>query len=156
MLTKTTLERVKDFLVRLVKDSDFAAQVEASPVDRLQNFLEEAGYAFSQADFETATIQILELKERDEFCDLTEAELIGAVGGWTRRFRWPVLAPPAMDPIVQPLYGVVVDPPASHFPRPQPQPRPFPSLHPRPPYSGIIEPPTVQPLYGVVIDSDLY
>lgn len=154
MLTNTILDRVKDFLVRLVKDSDFAAQVEASPVDRLQNFLEEFGYAFSQTDFETAAIQILELKERDEFCELTEAELVGAVGGWTRRFRWPVLEPPVLDPIIQPLYGVVVEPPESHFPRPKPQPLPNP--RPRPPYSGILEPPTVQPLYGVVIDSDLY
>ncbi|PZV20509.1 MAG: Nif11-like leader peptide family natural product precursor [Leptolyngbya sp.] len=147
-------EKVKDFLVRLVKDSSFASQVQVSSTDQLQELLQKFGYTFSQADFETATIQILELKERDEFHELTEAELVGAVGGWTRRFqRWT-----PKEPIVQPLYGVVIDPPENHFPKPRPRLRPNPLPGPTPPplYGVIIDPPiVVQPLYGVIIDPEI-
>lgn len=56
---------------------------------------------------------------------------------------------PKPDPVVQPLYGVVIDP--------NPQPRPEPPIQPL--YGVVIDPnpqpkpqPPIQPLYGVVID----
>lgn len=156
MVETTLLNRVKAFLIRLVKDSGFAAQLSGIPSDQFQHVLKDLGYSFSQEEFETASIQILELKERDEFHDLTEAELVGAVGGWMRRFpyrgsRPPFYRPPFnQPPLVQPMYGVVIDPPDNDVPLPEPPPLPDPL--PQPMYGVVMDPPvTIQPLYGVVI-----
>jgi predicted ribosomally synthesized peptide with nif11-like leader len=148
------LESVKDFLVKLVNDPTFALQLQSSSMDQQQQLMQEAGYTFSATEFEVAAIQILELQERDEWHELTDAELAGAVGGWMHRFsRWT-----PREPVIQPLYGVMVDPPESTFPppRPRPNPRPLPNPTPQPMYGVVIEPPmTIQPMYGVVIYPDI-
>lgn len=126
------LERVKTFLIRLVKDEDFRTQLMSNKVEEVKKVMADNGYNFSQQEFETASIKILELKELGEFQDLSEEELVGAVGGWIKRCP--------KYPIVQPLYGVV-------------EPRPTPSPNPQPMYGIVIKPPIdIQPMYGVVID----
>lgn len=67
MHSNTILEKVKEFVVRLVKDSAFATQLQTSSIDQVQNFLQDAGYTFTQEEFETATIQLLDLKSKMSF-----------------------------------------------------------------------------------------
>jgi predicted ribosomally synthesized peptide with nif11-like leader len=127
------LEKVKDFLVKLVKDEAFRSQLINKKVEEAEQVLQEKGYNFSQEEFETAAIQILELKELGQFNELSEEELVGAVGGIAS------IAPE--DSIVQPLYGVISWPPKGYpKPWPKPWPRPLPKPFPQP-----------QPLYGIVI-----
>jgi predicted ribosomally synthesized peptide with nif11-like leader len=137
------LEKVKEFLIRLVKDEDFRTQLMSNKIDEVRQVIQDSGYSFSQEEFETATIKILELKELGEFHELTEQELLGAVGGISR----------IDSTVIQPLYGVVIWPPKKCL-RPCPSPQPWPE--PQPMYGIVIDPiePIVQPLYGVVIASD--
>ena len=86
MLPNNILEKVKEFLIRLVKDSAFITRLQTGSADQVQSLLQDAGYDFSQEDFESATLQILDLKEQNLFHELSEAELVGAVGGWMRRY----------------------------------------------------------------------
>lgn len=151
MQSNIILEKVKEFLVRLVKDSAFVTQLQTNPIDQVQTLLHRAGYTFTNEEFETATIQLLDLKERDEFHELTEEELVGAIGGWMRGYPRPYPKPclsPCLNPypIVQPMYGVIVEPPESEYPKPQPKPLPYPP---------VISPPDVQPMYGVVISDEI-
>ncbi|MEH1951334.1 MAG: Nif11-like leader peptide family RiPP precursor [Nostoc sp.] len=132
-------EKVKDFLVRLVKDEAFYTQLMSDKIEEVIKVMEEGGYNFSQEEFETASIKILELKELGQFDDLSEEELLGAFGGLTNNNQQ----------VAQPLYGVVVSPPkeggkppikCKWIPKPHPKPWPLPHQ---------IDPP-VQALYGVV------
>jgi predicted ribosomally synthesized peptide with nif11-like leader len=122
-------EKVKDFLIKLVKDEAFRSQLMSEKAEEVKKTLENGGYNFSQEEFETAAIQILELKESGDFDELSEEELVGAFGGITS----------ISDRVIQPLYGVIYWPPEGH---PKPRPRPWPKPIP-------IDP---QPLYGIVID----
>ncbi len=126
-------EKVKDFLVKLVKDEAFRSQLMSEKAEEVKNALENGGYNFSQQEFETAAITILELKELGEFHELSEEELVGALGGISR----------INDRVIQPMYGVIYWPPKGYpkgiKPKPDPQPM----------YGIVIEPP-VQALYGVV------
>lgn len=158
MLPNKILEKVKEFLIRLVKDSAFNQQLQASSDDRVQSLLQAAGYDFSQEEFESATLQILDLKEQNQFHELSEAELVGAVGGWFRRYpifpgKFPIGPGGGFPggPIVQPMYGVVIDPPKDEDPVPPPWDGP------QPMYGVVIDPvdPIVQPMYGVVVSSDI-
>lgn len=147
MQSNTILEKVKEFLVRLVKDTAFVTQLQTNSIDQVQTLLQQAGYTFTNEEFETASLQLLDLKERDEFHELTEEELVGAVGGWIRGYPRPY---PKPYPIVQPMYGVIVEPPDQEYPRPKPYPTP------QPMYGVVISPPTdIQPMYGVVISPEL-
>ncbi|GET37049.1 Nif11-like leader peptide family RiPP precursor [Microseira wollei] len=123
------LAKVKEFIVRMVKDQDFRAQLMSGKVEQIRTAMLESGYNFSIEEFETATLKILELKEAGEFHDLTEEELVGAVGGYIGRGRR-----------LQPMHGVIRW-------RPKPEPKPLPEPEPCP------KPIDVQPVYGVVIDS---
>ncbi|MDJ0620892.1 MAG: Nif11-like leader peptide family natural product precursor [Calothrix sp. MO_192.B10] len=87
-MSNTIVEKVKDFLVRLVKDESFRAQLTNKKVEEVRKVMAENGYTFSQNEFEKAAIKILEFKELGEFHDLTEKELIGAVGGVSTKFDW--------------------------------------------------------------------
>lgn len=121
------LEKVKEFLTRLIKDRAFLTQLENSNINERNEFLQNTGYNFSKEEFETATIQLLDLKEKGEFTELSEEELVAAVGGFIG----------GKYPIVQPLYGVIRSPlpsePIDSWPLP-------------------IEPinPPIQPMYGVI------
>ncbi|MEM9267024.1 MAG: Nif11 family protein [Cyanobacteria bacterium P01_F01_bin.13] len=160
MQPNTILEKVKDFLVRLVKDAAFATRLQDGSADQVQSLLQEAGYDFSQTEFESATLQILDLKEQNQFHELSEAELVGAVGGWLRRFpRYPGgrfrKRPDRFpkDPILQPMYGVIIEPPVDDYPKPDPLPTPYP----QPLYGVVIGPPvdSPQPMYGVITPPDI-
>ncbi|UKO97451.1 Nif11-like leader peptide family natural product precursor [Nostoc sp. UHCC 0870] len=138
------LERVKDFLFRLVKDEGFRTQLMSDKIEEIKKVMSENGYNFSQQEFETSVIKILELKESGEFEELTEEELLGAFGGLTtaRINRDRIIA--------QSLYGVIYWPPIGH-PKPRPRPKPWPQ--PQPLYGIVVDPidPIVQPLYGVIV-----
>ncbi|MEH2231811.1 MAG: Nif11-like leader peptide family RiPP precursor [Nostoc sp.] len=150
-MSLTIFEKVKDFLVRLVKDEAFYTQLMSDKIEEVIKVMEEGGYNFSQEEFETASIKILELKERGQFDDLSEEELVGAFGGFIS-INQPVIKPPL---ITQPkLRDVVVSLPENFgqpsikpikwIPRPLPKPWPLPCQ--------AIDPP-VQALYGVVVSS---
>ena len=102
------LERLKEFLVRLVKDQAFRTQLDNSTVEERQQALKEAGYVFSKEEFETAALDLLESKEQGEFTDLNEEELAGVLGGFVG----------GKYPIIQPMYGVIVWPPKDWWPQP--------------------------------------
>ncbi|KAF3888917.1 MULTISPECIES: Nif11-like leader peptide family RiPP precursor [Nostocales] len=133
-------EKVKDFLVKLVKDEAFRTQLMSGKAEEVKKALENGGYNFSQQEFETAAIQILELKELGEFHELSEEELVGAFGGITS----------INDRVIQPLYGVIYWPPKGCL-KPCIKPKP---IDPQPMYGIVIDPP-VQALYGVVAPSEL-
>ncbi|MEH2166964.1 MAG: Nif11-like leader peptide family RiPP precursor [Nostoc sp.] len=137
-MSLTIFEKVKEFIIRLVKDEAFYTQLMSDKIDEVIKAMEEGGYNFSQEEFETASIKILELKELGQFDDLSEEELVGAFGGVT-------------NTVAQPLYGVVAPPPEESgkppvkckwIPKPHPKPWPLPCK--------AIDPP-VQALYGVVV-----
>ena len=96
-MSREILEKVKNFLIRLVKDEAFRTQLMSDKIDEVVKVMESGGYNFSQEEFETASIQILELKELGLFEDLSEEELVGAFGGGG-----------LISAVAQPLYGVVV------------------------------------------------
>jgi predicted ribosomally synthesized peptide with nif11-like leader len=75
-------ERLKEFLVRLVKDQSFRTELDNGTVEERQQILKSAGYLFSKEEFETAALHVLESKERGEFTELTEEELAGVLGGF--------------------------------------------------------------------------
>ena len=152
------LESVIRFYKRLVKDQDFRSQLEtaASP-EECRKMMQEAGYEFTQEEFETATVQILEKKGLrdldDSFSELSEQELELAVGGvWSLQWKSPPTEePPIIKPPIdiQPLYGVVYQPPED---KPKPDPVPWPQ--PQPMYGIVIDPYPIQAMYGVVIAED--
>jgi predicted ribosomally synthesized peptide with nif11-like leader len=133
-------EKVKDFLIKLVKDESFRTQLMSDKAEEVRKVMTDSGYIFSQDEFEKATIKILELKELGEFHELSEEELVGAVGGL--RYAWP--------PREYPTY-----PRPYPKPHPKPHPKPYPN-DPQPLYGVVIDPlePPVQALYGVVVPND--
>jgi predicted ribosomally synthesized peptide with nif11-like leader len=116
------LERLKEFLVRLVKDQSFRTELDNGTVGERQKVLKSAGYIFSKEEFETAALHVLESKERGEFAELTEEELAGVLGGFIGgRYRtiqavygavsWPLTASlTPTDSFAQPIYGVIIEP----------------------------------------------
>ncbi|MDZ7990943.1 MAG: Nif11-like leader peptide family RiPP precursor [Nostoc sp. EfeVER01] len=149
-MSLTIFEKVKDFLVRLVKDEAFYTQLMSDKIEEVIKVMEESGYNFSKEEFETASIKILELKELGQFDDLSEEELMGAFGGIIS-INQPVIKPPL---ITQPkLRDVVVSLP-ENFEKPSIKPiKWIPRPLPKPwPLRQAIDPP-VQALYGVVVSS---
>ena len=126
-MSVSLFERLKEFLVRLVKDQSFRTELDNGTVEERQQILKSAGYIFSKEEFETAAIHVLESKERGEFTELNEEELAGVLGGLVDaglsfRFAFQpmygvvVTEPPATvswsseEPIAQAMYGVIVPP----------------------------------------------
>ena len=122
-MSHSIVEKVKDFLVRLVKDESFRTQLTNKKIEEVRKVLAENGYTFSQNEFEKAAIKILEFKELGEFHDLTEEELVGAVGGVSKKFDWDLkfdfdqditdlpditVFDPGDDDVMIPTYGVVI------------------------------------------------
>jgi predicted ribosomally synthesized peptide with nif11-like leader len=93
------LEKIKEFVVRLVKDTAFRERLDNSTPEERRRMLENAGYSFSKEEWETAAIDLIESKERGELSELTELELVGVFGGVTQNI------------IAQPMYGVINSPP---------------------------------------------
>lgn len=134
-------EKVKEFLVRLVKDESFRTQLMSDKIEEVRKVFDDNKYNFSKEEFEESAIKILELKELGEFDDLSEEELLAAVGGLTiadnsRRYWYPW--PPKGYPF----------PPQPIPPKPLPYPQPL--------YGTVINlNPPVQALYGVVVPEEL-
>ena len=78
----STFDKIKEFLVRIVKDDEFRTSVEArsTPAEQSQ-LLKESGYDFTPSEFDSASIKILELAEEGLFTDLSESELVAVTGG---------------------------------------------------------------------------
>ena len=146
-MSNNIVEKVKDFLVKLVKDESFRTQLMSDKAEEIEKVMNDSGYNFSQNEFEQATIKILELKELGEFQELSEEELLGAVGGayyggW-RYIKWPIKWP--IEPTPQPLYGTIVEEPI----KPEPTPQPL--------YGGVIQPihpPQAIAMYGNVMPDE--
>jgi predicted ribosomally synthesized peptide with nif11-like leader len=80
----STFDKIKEFLVRIVKDDEFRTSVEAQPTPAEQSqLLKESGYDFTPSEFDSAAIKILELAEEGLFTDLSESELVAVTGGQT-------------------------------------------------------------------------
>jgi predicted ribosomally synthesized peptide with nif11-like leader len=121
-MSVSLFERLKEFLVRLVKDKSFRTELDNGTVEERQQILKSAGYIFSKEEFETAAIHVLESKERGEFSELNEEELAGVLGGFVRGelifqpMYGVVFAEPETvsrspeEPIFQPMYGVIIPP----------------------------------------------
>ncbi|MCC5615172.1 Nif11-like leader peptide family RiPP precursor [Nostoc sp. CHAB 5836] len=151
------LEKVKNFLTRLVKDEAFRTQLMSDKIDEVIKVMEEGGYNFSQEEFETASIKILELKELGQFEDLSEEELVGAFGGLTStaaQALYGVVVPPHEEPPILPIKPNLPIYPIHWIPRPRPPrpTKPWPP-HPQPMYGIVIDPnpQPFQPAYGVIV-----
>ncbi len=130
------LENVRAFYERLANDEAFRTQMQAvESKDECNQVVKNAGFDFTQEEFEEYTTQLLEsnaaegeLKDlgllesnaaEGELKDLGEKELEAVFGGILGK------------PTIRPLYGVVVWPPIK-----------WPPIYP-------------QPLYGIVTTNDI-
>jgi hypothetical protein len=142
------LEKLKEFVVRLVKDEEFRTDLANQPSEEDQTkVLEELGYNFALADVEAGAIKILELAEQGLFNDLNEGELTAVFGGVT--FTSGISSKPPGGAVA--MYGVPVgsidDPFPSSHPAPAPRPRPWwDHLRPLPHRPGN------QAIYGAPVD----
>nr|AVH79520.1 Nif11-type precursor [Synechococcus sp. PCC 9341] len=107
-----SLESVKAFYQRLAKDEDFRSQLEGLETsEESSQLLQEAGYYFTEEEFENYTAELLESNlDEGDFKDLNEKELEAVFGG---------MSP---FPPIEALYGVI----GPIFPGPIPFPGPFP------------------------------
>jgi hypothetical protein len=139
------LEKLKEFVVRLVKDEEFRTELENQPSEQAQTkVLEELGYNFALPDVEAGAIKILELAEQGLFKDIDEGELTAVFGGLT------TVGSVGPKDIVHASYGVSVPPSEDRLPyHPSPSPSPhwwWPYVRPNPsPRPG------PQPIYGAPI-----
>jgi hypothetical protein len=151
----SAFDRIKEFVVRLVRDESFLANLDQkSTPEEQEEFLQQSGYSFSPTDLDSAAIKILELAEQGKFTDLNEDELVAVFGGQTNT-----------NNLIQPMYGIGIGPiddlpPADPI---LPTPRPLPTPHYRPRHWGwwwrvryprqpiSRKPPEAIALYGVAI-----
>jgi predicted ribosomally synthesized peptide with nif11-like leader len=108
----TTFNKIKEFLIRIVKDDEFRASIEAQPKPEEQSkLLKESGYTFTSSEFDSAAIKILELSEQGLFTELDESELVAVMGGHTPiGDTWCWRKPKPCGDVVVPLYGVSIPP----------------------------------------------
>jgi predicted ribosomally synthesized peptide with nif11-like leader len=125
-----SLEDVKAFYQRIGTDEAFRTQIQGvNSKDECSQTVKSAGYDFSQEELQEYTAELLELAaDEDGLADLDEKELATIFGGIS----------------VQPLYGVIYEPPTK-WPPTKPPITKWPPIK-WPP----IKPPIAQPLYGVV------
>nr|AVH79616.1 Nif11-type precursor [Nostoc sp. PCC 9205] len=123
-----SFENVKSFYQRLVSDETFRDSLQAvNSDDEYSQVVFDAGYKFTQEEFEEYTSQLLESDAAEsELKDLSKEELEAVFGG--------ILG----NHLVQPLYGVI---------RPVWPIKPIWPIRP-------IRPIRPQPLYGVVVNLD--
>lgn len=119
------LAKIINFYRRIVRDRDFRHLLEnAASSEECIKQMREQGYDFTPEELETGTLKILEnngLKDLDDgFSELSDREIELAFGGfwsnWRKRrpiYKYPpTKEPPGSEPpiVVQPMYGVVVEP----------------------------------------------
>ncbi|MEH2410024.1 Nif11-like leader peptide family natural product precursor [Nostoc sp.] len=113
-----SIENVQAFYVRVANDETFRAQLQDIPSkDEASRIVNDAGYDFTQEEFEEYTTQLLESTTSEgELRDLDEKELETVFGGFTGKYGaqpscfkwwWPSPKPQPLYGVVQPLYGVV-------------------------------------------------
>ncbi|MGH1395037.1 MAG: Nif11-like leader peptide family RiPP precursor [Trichormus sp.] len=115
-----SFENVKSFYQRLVSDETFRSSLQAvNSDDEYSQVVFDAGYNFTQEEFEEYTSQLLESDAAEsELKDLNKEELEAVFGGMLRndlvqplygvtRPIWPIR--PICPIRVQPLYGAVVN-----------------------------------------------
>lgn len=93
-----SLQNVQLFYERLATDGQFRAQWQtAKSKEECRQKVQEAGYDFTQAEFEIYTRQLLESDALEKIQDLNEQELEIVIGGISSSFRQTFVPP----------YGVV-------------------------------------------------
>lgn len=100
-----SLENVKAFYSRLAKDETFRTTMQGvKSKEECSQIVKEAGYDFTQEQFEEYTAQLLEQSSDNdsEIRDLNEKELEAVFGGASSIIG---------KPTIRPLYGVIVWPP---------------------------------------------
>ncbi|MBC1225080.1 Nif11-like leader peptide family natural product precursor [Nostoc sp. UCD121] len=100
-----SLENVKAFYSRLANDEAFRITMQGvKSKDECSQIVKEAGYDFTQEQFEEYTAQLLEQSSDNdsEIRDLNQKELEAVFGGASSIIG---------KPIIRPLYGVIVWPP---------------------------------------------
>jgi hypothetical protein len=139
------LEKLKEFVVRLVKDEEFRTELENQPSEQAQTkVLEELGYNFALPDVEAGAIKILELAEQGLFNDLNEGELATVFGGLTSAGTPYNPQPTAIASYGVPIGSIDNPPPSYHSLAP---------VNPRPWWFYRHQPhqPTYQGMYGVPV-----
>ncbi|MEH1909618.1 MAG: Nif11-like leader peptide family natural product precursor [Nostoc sp.] len=113
-----SIENVQAFYIRVANDETFRAQLQDIPSkDEASRIVNDAGYDFTQEEFEEYTTQLLESSTSEgELRDLDEKELETVFGGFTGKYDaqpsclkwwWRSPKPQPLYGVVQPLYGVV-------------------------------------------------
>ncbi|WP_019501034.1 hypothetical protein [Pseudanabaena sp. PCC 6802] len=118
-MSENTFNKLKEFIVRLIKDREFRSALERTERSKRTGFLADRGYAFTTESFETGAIELMSARQKGEFTDVSEEELAGVFGGYIGKapiiqpmygviwWPWPIRPIRPIDP--QPLYGVVID-----------------------------------------------
>lgn len=92
--------KVKEFLLRLVRDQAFQQKLANCSDAERQELLKESGYYFCKATFEDAIVELLESKDRGELSDVEANELAAVFGGQiVRKYPFPVMVA---------MYGVAI------------------------------------------------
>lgn len=110
-----SFENVKAFYQRLAQDEQFRLELQgAQTPEESGQLLEQAGYNFTQEEFENYTSELLESSlDEGELEDLNEKELEAVFGGIRGTMPYPPIQ--ALYGVIwpwlpQPLYGVITDP----------------------------------------------
>lgn len=106
-MSDNVFARVKEFVVRLIKDGEFRSELEQTEASERTEYLAEQGYAFTTESFEAGAIELMTAQLNGEFTEVSEEELAGVFGGYMGKL-----------PIIQPMYGVIWWPIEPIRPRP--------------------------------------
>jgi predicted ribosomally synthesized peptide with nif11-like leader len=105
-----SLENVKAFYERLATDEVFSSQIQnVKNKDECSQIVKNAGYDFTQQEFEEYTVQLLESGATDgELMDLNEKELEAVFGGASSVIgKLPIQPIGVVWPPYQPMYGII-------------------------------------------------
>ena len=103
-----SLQNVKDFYERLASDEVLRTQLQAvESKEECSQIVKNAGYDFTQEEFEEYTAQLLESSSNnDEIKDLDEKELEAVFGGASTIFFKDLDIHIDIDKIYLPMYGM--------------------------------------------------
>jgi predicted ribosomally synthesized peptide with nif11-like leader len=106
-----SLEKVKAFYERLATDEVFRSQIQnVKNKNECSQIVKNAGYDFTQQEFEEYTVQLLESGATDgELMDLNEKELEAVFGGASSVIGKLPIQPMygVVWPPYQPMYGII-------------------------------------------------
>jgi predicted ribosomally synthesized peptide with nif11-like leader len=88
-----SLENVRAFYEKLVSDENFRTQIQGvESKDEGSQIVKDAGFNFTQEEFEEYTSQLLESTTGEgELRDVNEIEMASVVGGLIGLFPWGIL-----------------------------------------------------------------